>query len=430
MSNTAIKVSHLTKVYKLYNKPIDRFKESLHPLKKQYHKKFFALDDVSFEIKKGETVGIIGQNGAGKSTLLKIITGVLTSTSGDIQINGRISSLLELGAGFNPEYTGMENIYLQGLLIGFSHEEMESKIDDIVQFADIDGFINQPVKIYSSGMFARLAFAIAINVEPDILIVDEALAVGDVSFVNKCYSKLNALQSKGVTLLFVSHSIDAVISLCSKAILLKGGECLLYDKVETVINMYNKITRPVSSMKKNILEKTESGSIPEDELFIYNKEFMQKHLSTRYGSGGAIITNIEIVNEEELKNRQFTFNTTIKLRIYIESKMKLNNFNCGYFIKSDKGILVLGNNFESEGIILKQVVNNKKIIVEFDINLCIKSGIYSITVALGATDDDNNQYIVDWVDLADSFEVYHRENQYSFEQLVYIPAKISTYNIN
>ena len=199
MPNTAIKVSHLTKVYKLYDKPVDRLKESLHPLKKKYHKDFYALNDVSFEIKKGETVGIIGKNGAGKSTLLKIITGVLTPSSGHVHVNGRIASLLELGAGFNPEYTGIENIYLQGTLMGYSHSEMESKIDGILAFADIGDFVHQPVKSYSSGMYARLAFSVAINVEPDILIVDEALSVGDMYFQQKCMDKIISMQKNNIT---------------------------------------------------------------------------------------------------------------------------------------------------------------------------------------------------------------------------------------
>ena len=201
MSNSiAITINHLTKVYKLYDRPVDRLKESLHPLKKKYHKDFYALNDVSFEIKKGETVGIIGKNGAGKSTLLKIITGVLTPTSGSIHVNGRIASLLELGAGFNLEYTGLENIYFQGTLMGFSHEEMEAKIGEIVDFADIGDFIHQSVKMYSSGMFARLAFAVAINVEPDILIVDEALSVGDMRFQQKCYRKFREFQEANKTI--------------------------------------------------------------------------------------------------------------------------------------------------------------------------------------------------------------------------------------
>ena len=179
----AIKVENLSKVYKLYNAPIDRMKEALHPRKKVYHKEFYALNDVSFDIKKGETVGIIGKNGSGKSTILKIIAGILSPSSGKVTVNGRISALLELGAGFNAEYTGMENIYFQGNLMGFECEEMEAKVQEILDFADIGDFIHQPVKNYSSGMFSRLAFAVAINVEPEILIVDEALSVGDMSFL-------------------------------------------------------------------------------------------------------------------------------------------------------------------------------------------------------------------------------------------------------
>ncbi|MDP3466542.1 MAG: ABC transporter ATP-binding protein, partial [Sulfuricurvum sp.] len=223
MPNTAISVKHLTKIYKLYDKPVDRLKESLHPLGKKYHKEFYALNDVSFEIKKGETVGIIGKNGAGKSTLLKIITGVLTPTSGSVHVHGRISSLLELGAGFNPEYTGVENIYLQGTLLGLSREEMEAKIDDILTFADIGDFVHQSVKMYSSGMFARLAFAVAINVDPDVLIVDEALSVGDSMFQHKCTARMRELMEVGTTILFVSHSIDSVRALCDKAVWIQDG---------------------------------------------------------------------------------------------------------------------------------------------------------------------------------------------------------------
>ena len=182
MENIAIKVKNLTKLYHLYNKPQDRVKEALNPFKKSYHHDFYAMNDVTFEIKKGETVGIIGKNGAGKSTLLKMITGVLTPTSGEVEVNGKIASLLELGAGFNPEMTGIENIYLNGTIMGFTKEEMDSKVDAILEFADIGEFIYQPVKMYSSGMFARLAFSVAINVEPDALIVDEALSVGDMAF--------------------------------------------------------------------------------------------------------------------------------------------------------------------------------------------------------------------------------------------------------
>lgn len=238
MNNIAIKVSHLTKVYKLYDKPVDRLKESLHPLKKKYHKEFYALNDVSFEIKKGETVGIIGKNGAGKSTLLKIITGVLTPSSGHVHVNGRIASLLELGAGFNPEYTGIENIYLQGTLMGYTKEEMDVKIDEILAFADIGDFVYQPVKMYSSGMFARLAFAVAINVDPDILIVDEVLSVGDARFQSKSIKKMEAIRDNGTTILFVSHATEQIKRFCTKAIWIENSTVKLIGEPAIVSDKY------------------------------------------------------------------------------------------------------------------------------------------------------------------------------------------------
>ncbi|HPH04166.1 MAG TPA: ABC transporter ATP-binding protein, partial [Spirochaetota bacterium] len=191
LQDIAISVEHVSKVYRLYDKPVDRLKESLHPLRKKYHRDFHALDDVSFEVKKGETVGIIGQNGSGKSTLLKIITGVLTPSCGQVRVNGRVSALLELGTGFNPELTGIENVYFSGTVMGYTREEMDVRLDEILAFADIGEFVRQPVKTYSSGMFVRLAFAVAIKSNPEIMIVDEALAVGDMNFQAKCMTALD-----------------------------------------------------------------------------------------------------------------------------------------------------------------------------------------------------------------------------------------------
>ena len=259
MNNTAIKVSHLTKVYKLYDKPIDRLKESLHPLKKSYHKDFYALNDVSFEIKKGETVGIIGKNGAGKSTLLKIITGVLTPSSGHVHVNGRIASLLELGAGFNPEYTGVENIYLQGTLMGYSHSEMETKIDEILSFADIGDFVYQPVKMYSSGMFARLAFAVAINVEPDILIVDEALSVGDARFQSKSIKKMEEIRDNGTTILFVSHATEQIKRFCTKAIWIENATVKLIGDPAIVTDKYIDNLVPKESINDSTAQRRQTN---------------------------------------------------------------------------------------------------------------------------------------------------------------------------
>ena len=223
MSEIAISINHLSKVYKLYDKPVDRLKESLGLTKQKKYREHYALRDVSFQVKRGETVGIIGTNGSGKSTILKIITGVLNPTQGEVQVNGRISALLELGAGFNMEYSGLENVYLNGTMIGFTREEIDKKLDDILAFADIGDFIHQPVKTYSSGMFVRLAFAVAINIEPEILIVDEALSVGDVFFQAKCYKKFEDFKKMGKTILFVSHDLGSISKYCDRVVLRDDG---------------------------------------------------------------------------------------------------------------------------------------------------------------------------------------------------------------
>ncbi|MDO7908850.1 ABC transporter ATP-binding protein [Paenibacillus sp. JX-17] len=233
-----IDIQNVVKMYKLYEKPTDRLKEAILPFKKSYHQVFNALSGVSFQVEKGDALGILGRNGSGKSTLLKMITGVLTPTSGSIHVHGRISAILELGAGFNPEYTGRENIYLNGLMMGYTREQMEHRIDDIIQFADIGTFIDQPVKVYSSGMFARLAFAVSINVEPDILIVDEALAVGDIRFQTKCIDKMKQLRQDGTTILFVSHATEQVKRFCNKAVWLKDGQVEAFGEASEIVDVY------------------------------------------------------------------------------------------------------------------------------------------------------------------------------------------------
>ncbi|MTO64200.1 ATP-binding cassette domain-containing protein, partial [Turicibacter sanguinis] len=219
-----IKVTNLVKTYKMYDKPIDRLKEAINP-KKVLHKDFYALKDITFTISKGETVGIIGKNGSGKSTLLKILTEVLTPTSGEAIVDGKVSALLELGAGFNPEYTGIQNIYLNGSVLGFDKKQMDGKLQEILDFAELGDFIYQPVKTYSSGMFVRLAFAVAINVDPDILIIDEALSVGDIRFQQKCFRKIEEFKKKK-TVIFVSHDMSTIINHCERAIWINEGELL------------------------------------------------------------------------------------------------------------------------------------------------------------------------------------------------------------
>ncbi len=238
MGETVINLAHITKIYRLYNRPQDRFKETFSLSHKKYSKDFYALRDISFQIERGESVGFVGKNGSGKSTLLKILTGVLSPTGGTKQIYGRISALLELGAGFNMEFTGMENIYLNGTIMGISREEMEKRIDSIVSFADIGDFIWQPVKTYSSGMFVRLAFAVAIHVDPEILIVDEALAVGDTRFQMKCMDKFMEFMQAGKTILFVSHDVNMIKRFCGRVIWINEGDMVMDGAAEVVTDQY------------------------------------------------------------------------------------------------------------------------------------------------------------------------------------------------
>ncbi|WP_303871814.1 ABC transporter ATP-binding protein [Acetobacterium wieringae] len=286
MSDVAIKIADVTKIYQLYQRPMDRLKESMSLFKKkEYHHKFYALNNINLEIKKGESIGIVGKNGSGKSTLLKIISGVLTQSKGTVCVDGKVSALLELGTGFNPEYTGIENIYSNGLIMGYSKEEMDEKLDDIVNFAQIGEYIYQPVKTYSSGMFARLAFATAINVDPEILIVDEVLAVGDAKFQIKCINKMEEFKASGKTVLFVSHTLEQIKRFCTKAVWIDQGEMRMFDEVTHVIDMYE---------SEMLRESMEQKALEEGKQLLDNYE-IEAHL----GKITAMHCNKETINTFE-----------------------------------------------------------------------------------------------------------------------------------
>lgn len=261
-SDVVIRVQNLSKCYHIYDKPQDRLKQSLWRGRKQFYREFWALRDVSFEVKKGETVAIIGRNGSGKSTLLQLIAGTLTPTDGRIEVNGRIAALLELGSGFNPDFTGRENVYMNGAILGLSREEIDRRFDDIAAFADIGDFIEQPVKTYSSGMYVRLAFAVAVSVEPDIFIVDEALSVGDEVFQRKCFARIQAIQQAGAAILFVSHSAQSVVELCRSALLLDQGELLLSGKPKAVVAQYHKLIYAPEDKRSALREAIRLQDLP------------------------------------------------------------------------------------------------------------------------------------------------------------------------
>ena len=334
----AIRLKDVSKVYKLYNKPKDRLFDAFGLLRgKRAPKLNRALDNVSMEIKKGETVGIIGTNGSGKSTILKIITGVLSENSGEVEINGRISALLELGAGFNQQYTGIENVYLNGTMMGFTDEEIKAKLPEILEFADIGDYVYQPVKTYSSGMFVRLAFAVAINIDPEILIVDEALSVGDVFFQAKCYAKFEEFKRKGKTIVFVSHDLSSIAKYCDRVYLLNKGKMLGEGAPKEMIDLYKRVL--VGQYDADGDAAGEGGS---DEASA--RSFRVGDETLEYGTRQAVIENAYITDEGGRKTSTIIKGTkfTIHLRVKFEDHIPGPIF--AYSFKDAKGTEITGTN--------------------------------------------------------------------------------------
>lgn len=339
-----VRADNLTKAYKIYGKRKDMVKEAFSPSRKKYHNLYYSLAGVTFDIQKGEMLGIIGENGAGKSTLLKLLTGVTKPTEGSVFIKGKIAALLELGAGFNPNYTGIENIYLNGTMMGFTHKEMEERVDQIVTFADIGEFIYQPVKNYSSGMFARLAFAVAINVEPEVLIVDEALSVGDIFFQNKCFRKIEELKEKGVTILYVSHDLASVKEMCDRVLWLEKGKVKMFGDCVEVCNEYsNALLRNKDEIYENTTQKDAN------DLYATKEEKQIELPPIQY-------TNESILSDE-VKIKSFYITDSngnltshlkqgekCKVSMVIDSSVTLEKAIVGFAMATVKGVWVLNLN--------------------------------------------------------------------------------------
>jgi teichoic acid transport system ATP-binding protein len=376
--NIAIKVQNLTKIYHLYDKPQDRLKEALNPFKKSYHHDFFAMDDVSFEIKKGETVGIIGKNGAGKSTLLKMITGVLTPTSGHIETHGTIASLLELGAGFNPDMTGLENIFLNGTLMGFSREEMEPKVNAILEFADIGEFIHQPVKMYSSGMFARLAFSVSINVEPDILIVDEALSVGDMAFQMKCFKKFQDFQEQGRTILFVTHALDTVLRYCSRGIVIDTGHNVFEGSSKGAVDTFKKVLSGDFYEKDKEIKRTvilDKGTTN----FLKDSFDEHKELDT-YGNGKATIIDYGIVDKNNKPTSIIDYNSEFKIVMKVKFFKTIMEPIFAFTLKDSKGLEITGTNTSMRHVDTGTYEDNQIMTVTFTQKANLQLGPYALSL--------------------------------------------------
>lgn len=390
MSETIIKISNISKIYHLYNDPIDRLKEALDPFRRKYHHDFYALKNLNFEIKKGETIGIIGKNGAGKSTLLKILTGVLTPTTGECFVNGKVSSLLELGVGFNGDLSGYENIYFNGTILGYSKKEIDQKLDSIIDFADIGEFIYQPVKTYSSGMYVRLGFAIAINVDPDILIVDEALSVGDVRFQQKCLRKLKEFQENGKTIIFVSHDMGTIINYCDRAIWLKDGSINQDDSSEKVCKEYLAFMfYDNDTVKKNEKVLNDLGYI---DSISSNLKLDNITNCSFFGEGGAQIKAVGLYSKlSGEKISTFTGGEAVDFYMDIEINKYIEHALVGFIMNDEYGNKILGINNNIIAIPIKNLKKGQRIIVKYSFDFpFLKNGKYFFSPAIAEGTQENH----------------------------------------
>lgn len=382
-SDVAISVKNLTKTYRIFGHPGDRIKQALTFGKMRFHREFTALQDVSFEIKKGETVGIIGRNGSGKSTLLQLICGILKPSSGTAQVNGRISALLELGAGFNPEFTGRENVYFQGAVMGLTKEEMDERFVDISAFADIGEFIDQPVRTYSSGMYVRLAFAAAINVGPDILVVDEALSVGDAQFQAKCFGKFREFQEKGVTILFVTHSLDLVAAHCERVILLDRGRLVESGSPKVAIDAYRKL---LTTQHQVVGPGTLAADVQTRRLWV--GMFQSNSSEVRYGSRETEIIEAGLFTPEGRPTQLLHHGDECLIKIRLLShRGKLHPF-MSFVIKDLKGVPLCGTTTLMEDVHLESPQSGQTLGAVFRLQMFLNPGNYLLSVGSQALGPD------------------------------------------
>ena len=404
-SEIAIKVENLSKCYQIYGQPHDRLKQSIYPRLQrlvgkqptQYFREFWALKDVSFEIKKGETVGIIGRNGSGKSTLLQMICGTLNPTRGNIQTNGRIAALLELGSGFNPEFTGRENVYMNAAVLGLSREETDARFDDIIAFADIGDFIEQPVKTYSSGMMVRLAFAVIAHVDADILVIDEALAVGDAVFTQKCMRYLRRFMEQG-TVLFVSHDTGSVSNLCQKAAWLDHGVMRMHDIAAEVIKAYaeycvQEIYGDSVKLDSVRSEKSVSAQMIKNKVDQETKISFYEDIANSDGwkTGAAEIQSVSIMQADGPPATTLAGGERLRLRIEVAVHQTLSSPIVGFFVKDRLGQSLFGENTYTYVQPPCLVEAGEKIVAEFVFALpLLPNGEYSMTIAIADGDPYNH----------------------------------------
>ena len=388
----AIEVSGVSKKYKLYGRPSDRLKDSLHLTRKKLYTEHLALDHVDLKINRGETVGIIGTNGSGKSTILKIITGVLMPTEGTVEVDGRISALLELGAGFNMEYNGIDNIFLNGMMIGFSEDEIKKRLPDILDFADIGEYVYQPVRTYSSGMFVRLAFAVAINIDPEILIVDEALSVGDVFFQAKCYRKFEEFKEQGKTILFVSHDLSSISRYCDMAVLLHKGKKLGEGTPKTMIDLYKQVLvgqEPVmpgdmpNLAHDEDIRKKAGGDVEKKE----KEEAGTAEL--KYGNGSARIRSFVLRDDKGRETNAIVKGSVCEIAMDVDILKDIAKPIFAFTVKNAMGIEITGTNTMAEKAFLEEVHAGETKRITFRQRVDLQGGEYLISFGVTGFEGDD-----------------------------------------
>lgn len=398
----ALQVEHVSKLYRIYERPNDRLKEMLTRGHWKRHREFWALHDISFEIEAGTTTGIIGPNGSGKSTLLQIITGTLEPTHGTVWHEGRIAALLELGSGFNSEFTGIENIFMNAAMMGFSHRETEALLPEIEQFAEIGPFINQPVKTYSSGMYVRLAFAVAISADPRILIVDEALAVGDAVFQHRCMRRLKEMQERGVTIFFVSHDPASIRYLSSRALLLNGGRVVADGKPVDVLNRYQKLImeREEAFETERTTARTNSETSPGGM-----PNYAPLSYTYRHGDGSAEVVSLELLDGAHCRVEIVETGLPVSLRMHVLFHTEINNPVFGFLIRNRHGVQVYGTNTEQQQLNPGKVPAGQLIEVTFAFECWLGTDSYSISCAAHSSSIFDEGIGYDWLDGALFFRV-------------------------
>jgi len=419
----AIQLSDVGKCFRYYQSKWHRISGALFSSKNHY-RELWALRHINFSLQPGTTLGIIGQNGSGKTTLLQIIAGLLKPTEGQVSVEGKLATLLELGGGFQAELSGRENIFVSGGLLGFSRRAIESKVDEIIRFSELEEFIDRPIKHYSSGMLMRLAFSAAISVQPDILLIDEAFAVGDMAFQHKCTRKFRELQQRGATILLVTHDMMAVKSLCNHALLLDHGKPMILGTPEEVTNAYlNLIAQRIANQEKMEADQQQTGPVLTSTREEFHQNVQDSPRLHRHGSGEGKIRGIQILNSQMAPADVLLFGEDATFRFYIEYMADVAESGLGFYVRDKYGNDVVGINTFEEGRSLGSRNRGDKLIIEFKLPVHLKPGSY--TISPGFSYHRSEPRYLDWIDSAALFEVHKPATGQEIYGFMYVPNQVS-----